>query len=81
MIINQDSLQKNRETILHVDLFPTILHALGITWDDEHLGLGYSGVRPLTSNYSIAKQFNTIKKIVTYQSNAYNQIWLPIPHY
>ena len=77
MIINQDSLEKNRETILHVDLFPTILNALGITWSDEHLALGYSGIMPLNHKLSSIDHFNTIEKIVASRSNAYNKLWLP----
>ena len=76
MIINQGSLQKNRETIVHVDLFPTILNALGITWSDEHLALGYSGVNVLNNKLSFDDHFKTIEKIVASRSNVYDKLWL-----
>ncbi len=76
MIISENALHKNRDTIFHVDLFPTILSALGITWPGENkLALGYSALTPMTETLSESAHFNTIEKIAASNSIRYNQLW------
>ncbi len=79
MIINSNNLQKNRESILHVDLFPTILHSLGITWDDSHLALGYSGINKLHNKFLFDTHLRNIKQISTKRSDSYDKLWLKRP--
>ena len=76
LIINQRPLQKSRDTILHVDLFPTILNALGITWSGNQLALGYSAIAPASQPISSGEHFNTIEKIVASRSPTYDKLWL-----
>ena len=76
LIINQKPLIKNRDAILHVDLFPTILNALGMTWQGEQLALGYSAIAPSSQPFSSAHHISTIEQIVASRSVAYDQLWL-----
>lgn len=76
MIITEDPLVKNREAIFHVDLFPTILNALGFTWSGNKLGLGYSAISPIAPKLSSSKRFNTIEKVVSSRSMSYDNLWI-----
>lgn len=76
MIIASDLPQKQRNTIVHEDLFPTILNALDITWDDPHLALGYSGFLPLPSDLSSEDHLKTINKIDSKFSIMYKHLWM-----
>ncbi|MCH9755895.1 MAG: sulfatase-like hydrolase/transferase [Gammaproteobacteria bacterium] len=77
MIISQEPLEKNRDTIFHVDLFPTILTALDITWPgDNKLALGYSALTPKTKNLSTSERFNTLEQITASESTHYNRLWM-----
>ncbi|HZV97894.1 MAG TPA: sulfatase-like hydrolase/transferase [Methylophilaceae bacterium] len=54
--ISKKPLTKNRENIVHFDVFPTILEFIGIKVDGGKLGLGYSaisksGLMPAPSQY------------------------------
>lgn len=77
MIIAPHPLHKQRDMIVHEDLFPTILNALDITWDDSHLGLGYSGFLPLPSDISSEEHLNVINTIDSKLkfSALYKQLW------
>ncbi|MDF1678340.1 MAG: sulfatase-like hydrolase/transferase [Legionellaceae bacterium] len=76
LILSNNTLQKNRDTIFHVDLFPTILSALGITWTGtEKLALGYSALAPMKKPLSTSEHFNTIEKIEASNSKSYHQLW------
>ncbi|WED44168.1 sulfatase-like hydrolase/transferase [Legionella cardiaca] len=76
MIFSSQPLEKNREQLVHVDLFPTILNAIGFEWSDERLALGYSGIKPLvTKNFSFNAHLNDIDHIVYARSDKYNQLW------
>lgn len=44
LMISDKKLPKSRDTIVHFDLYPSILQALGFSWDDDKLGLGYSAI-------------------------------------
>lgn len=74
-LITQDLLKKNRETIFHVDLFPTILNALGIQWPGNQLALGYSAIDPLKPSISSEDQLNIIEHTATFPSALYNTLW------
>ncbi len=80
LILTEDQLIKNRESVLHVDLFPTILSALGITWSpDGKLALGYSALIPLKQNLSADEHLATIEKITNTDSPQYNALWKQSP--
>jgi len=66
-------LQKNREKIFHVDLFPTILTALNIDYPDNRLALGYSGLGPL--NKMPQHRIDLLNKIMLQPSTTYDALW------
>jgi phosphoglycerol transferase len=73
-IISQDALAKTRDTIIHEDLFPTILTALGLSWSDDRLALGYSAIMPGKTGDS-AKRLQLIAQMVASRSPYYYSLW------
>jgi phosphoglycerol transferase len=76
MVVNQTPLKKNRDTIFHVDLFPTLLSILGITWPSNQLAMGYSAVSEYPPNLSSTEQFNLIEHVVSSKSSRYDSLWI-----
>ena len=76
LIVSHQKPQQNREQLLHVDVFPTILSALDVTWPSgEKLALGYSALTPLSQPLDELDHFEAIKKINNLKSPKYNQMW------
>lgn len=73
LILSHPRLQKVRETILHVDLYPTVLHALGIRWSGNKLAMGYSAFS--SDDESTYLRHKLIDKIVASQSPYYRRLW------
>lgn len=72
--ISKDSFKKNREEILHFDLFPTILEFIGFDVVGDKLGLGYSGF----SRENILPEENRYKdfiKSLNKNSPLYKNLW------
>jgi phosphoglycerol transferase len=76
MVVDQAPLKKNRDTIFHVDLFPTVLNILGITWPSNQLAMGYSAVAEHPPNLSSSERFDIIEQVVSSKSNRYDRLWL-----
>jgi len=76
LIITNKQLKKSRDNIVHFDLFPTILHALGFKWDNDKLGLGYSALGEINPKLSPKKRIDQLEKIILSHSNTYNNLWL-----
>lgn len=75
LIITADPLAKNRESIVHVDLFPTILEVLGIQWGSARLALGHSALAPLPPKLDNEERFKLIEKSTASSSSKYNSLW------
>lgn len=77
MFIDNSLPKKQRELILHEDLFPTILNALHITWGTGHLALGYSPFEPYPPKLTGKEHIDTINKLATQPSPTYRNLWFP----
>lgn len=72
--ISTDLILKNRENILHFDLFPTILEFTGFTVDKGRLGLGYSAI---AANVELPPStiYEDMNKDLLNKSEAYLGLW------
>jgi phosphoglycerol transferase len=70
--------EKNRESIVHFDILPSILSTLGFSFSPNQLALGKSGFVPLDALNKVAnkKQWN---EIIHSQSQIYNELWVKKP--
>ena len=50
LFVTQENIDVKRNTMNHYDFFPTILNLIGYEFDENKLGLGYSGVREINQN-------------------------------
>ena len=50
LFISQGNLDVKRNTITHYDFFPTILNLMGYEFNENRLGLGYSGVKAINQD-------------------------------
>ena len=75
LFISQGNLNVKRNTITHYDFFPTILNLMGYEFNENKLGLGYSGVKEINQNL-----YNTyIKKLnenIQNKSKKYISFWM-----
>ncbi|NDH08050.1 MAG: hypothetical protein EBY16_00230 [Gammaproteobacteria bacterium] len=68
-------LNKSRDSIVHFDLYPSILHALGFSWDDDRLGLGHSALGATNPSLNPEKRLTDLKKTILSESMAYKKLW------
>lgn len=74
--ISADPLPKNREEILHFDLFPTILEFTGFDVRGNRLGLGY-GAFNQHAHLPPATRFDEMQQSLLNSSEAYLALWQP----
>jgi phosphoglycerol transferase len=73
MIISPQKLVKNTNTIVHFDLLPTLLDLLGIQYEGNQLGLGYSAISPRF--VQPADRLALMEASIAQYSKTYNQLW------
>lgn len=71
---SQTDLDKNRNTLYHYDLFPSILYALGFRFSENRLALGASIFGPLSSEYTLNQNEHLEEKLKA-PSNEYAKLW------
>lgn len=74
LIISKPKLIKNRDNIVHVDMYPTILKGLGFDFEGQTLALGISAVGSLEKALPQNRE-ELLNKIANSYSMAYNQLW------
>ena len=72
--ISPQQVSKNRENILHFDVFPTILEFLGFDVEGGKLGLGYSAITPDTP-LPPATRYEDMEEDLLNKSEKYLQLW------
>lgn len=72
--ITNDALNKNREEIVHFDMFPTILTSLGFEVPNQKMGLGISGFGELTIALN-PQRFNYMHENIMGASKKYVEFW------
>ena len=75
LLISNAKLKKTRDNIVHFDLLPSILQALGFSWGDDRLGLGYSAFGLINPGLEPEKRLNQLKKTILSNSTTYNKLW------
>lgn len=70
----QTDLDKNRNTLYHYDLFPTILYILGFRFPENRLALGASVFGSLSSDYTLNQHDNLEEKLKA-PSDEYAKLW------
>ncbi len=72
--ISNKIITKNRENILHFDMFPTILEFIGFRVEGGKLGLGFSAI---TKNIDLppASIYEDMNKDLLNQSKSYLKLW------
>jgi phosphoglycerol transferase len=72
--ISSEPHAKNRETILHFDMLPTILEFIGFQIEGGKLGLGYSA---LSDNLILptAEEYQDMSENLLNESEQYLQLW------
>lgn len=68
--------EKNRDTILHFDMMPTILEFLGFDVEGDRLGLGYSAWKPTNVLPPETRLAEMWEKLLNY-SVGYLSLWNP----
>lgn len=69
-------LEKNRETIHHFSIFPTILYSLGFRFKHNRLALGASGFGELDPNYEILNYHRLVlNEMIESPSTKYLEFW------
>lgn len=74
--ISMQKYEKNRDQILHFDMFPTILAFLGFQVEHNKLGLGFNALSH-TGELPPANQFEEMQEDLLNQSEQYLQLWDP----
>jgi len=74
LFVTDEKIEKNRERLLHFDLFPTILESLGFDVPDDRLGLGYSAWGA-ESHKPPSGRFVLFNKELLNYSDAYMKLW------
>lgn len=72
--ISTQALSKNREAVLHFDMFPTLLTFAGFEVENGRLGLGYSGI---TAGIALPPKtvVEDMKRDLLNQSDTYLDLW------
>ncbi len=76
--VSNTPITKNRENILHFDLFPTILEFIGFEVEGGRLGLGFSAISPNTPLPS-ATRYEDMEKDLLNKSEKYLGLWQKKP--
>ena len=63
-----------RDLINHYDLFPTILHLLNFSFENNRLGLGFSAVKNTDINY-YNNYFKNLEENIQNKSSYYVEFW------
>lgn len=77
--ISTEKITKNRENILHFDLFPTILEFLGFEVEGGRLGLGFSAISP-NAPLPPATRYEDMEEDLLNKSEKYLQLWTEKAH-
>jgi len=74
---SKEKYKKNRDTIYHFDLLPTILHLLDFEFEEKRFGLGASGFDELSKNFILHKidDNRSLNKELNGFSLKYNSFW------
>jgi phosphoglycerol transferase len=72
--ISAKTITKNRENILHFDMYPTILEFIGFKVEGGKLGLGFNGI---SSNTELppSNEFEEMEEDLLNQSDEYIELW------
>jgi len=73
-LISARPVNKNRENILHFDMFPTILEFVGFQIQGGKLGLGYTAINQ-HSALPPANEFEEMEEDLLNQSDDYLELW------
>jgi phosphoglycerol transferase len=65
---------KNREQVLHFDMFPTILEFIGFKVEGGKLGLGYTAISK-EADMPPANEFEEMNEDLLNQSDEYLELW------
>lgn len=70
-------LKKNRETMLHFDMFPTILYMMGFRFPQNRLALGSSGFGQTNKRYEMMRQYGLeeVNRKLAGSSKTYRSFW------
>lgn len=74
--ISSKPVSKNREEILHFDMFPTILEFLGFHIEDGRLGLGYAAISK-DSELPPPGEYEEMSEDLLNESDKYLELWKP----
>jgi phosphoglycerol transferase len=74
--ISRQKFDKNRDQILHFDMYPTILSFIGFSIEHNKLGLGFNALSESTE-IPPEHQFEEMDKDLLNQSERYLQLWDP----
>lgn len=72
--ISDKPIIKNREEILHFDLFPTILEYINLSVSGNRLGLGYSAISKLDA-FPPKNRYEEMKSKLLNYSDTYLDLW------
>ena len=73
-LISNKPVVKNREDILHFDMFPTILEFIGFKVDGGKLGLGFTAISKET-DLPPANEYEEMNEDLLNQSDEYLDLW------
>jgi phosphoglycerol transferase len=73
-LVSAKQITKNRENILHFDMFPTILEYIGFQIQGGKLGLGYTAINQ-HSALPPANEFEEMEEDLLNQSDDYLELW------
>lgn len=76
--ISRKSFTKNRDAIVHFDMFPTILEFINIHVDGDRLGLGYSAISP-SGILPSPNEYEEMKEDLLNKSDVYLNLWARHP--
>ena len=74
LLISPKPVIKNREEILHFDMFPTILAFIGFKVEGGKLGLGYTAISK-EADMPPANEFEEMNEDLLNQSDEYLALW------
>jgi phosphoglycerol transferase len=74
LFIAKDLPRKNRETLVHFDLFPTILDFIGIHVQNARMGLGYSGFSQTNPRLDLHRLMD-MRRDLPHPSPLYFALW------
>jgi phosphoglycerol transferase len=74
LILSSKSLPKNTDRLVHFDLFPTVLHALGFSFPGNKLALGHSVLGEQNSETDDTR-LAQLRNILSQRSKTYEKLW------